>query len=96
VSFGSWHLRRNEWNVRGARAEVVTSAFLREVSVLSPGTEPTEPLAEVLLFTPSKSAPVARSGRQVAGDVAIDHPPGTKVTSFYAVVSVGGVLVRRK
>jgi hypothetical protein len=54
-------------NIRGTKADVVVWAFVSEVSVLSNGTTPAEPLAEVLSIKSSPAAVTTTSDRAVVG-----------------------------
>ena len=52
-------------------AERVTSAYIKEVSLLSPGVKPAEPLAQIV---PLKAEPVARRHQaQPQGEVTYGH-----------------------
>jgi hypothetical protein len=76
ASCGYLPLHRRDVAIAGTRADVIGNALLREISVLSPGVEPAEPLAEVML--------VERAARSTAeaGEVIV-HPPGTRVRRYY-------------
>lgn len=79
---------RRDFVVREHRADVVHGAFVTEISVLSPGTEPAEPCAQVLSFRPAKRSPaaVSSSGRAATG-VAFGHgemlpPAGGRIIRY--------------
>ena len=66
ASFGRWNIHATEVG----ECERVTSAFVREVSLLSPAHEPNEPLACVLSIRPTEARP-ARSPRETAAGAIV-------------------------
>jgi len=60
ASFGFSTLSRRTFS----EGELIAKAFVSEVSILSPGVKPAEPLAEVLLFRPAEAlrSPATGSG----------------------------------
>ena len=91
----SW-LRRGtpaSFEIKAARRSsfdeaVLRSGYVTEVSILSPGVEPCEPLARVLTFDPAKPRPAARE--------EVIHGNGQIIRRVYenAVTAVGGIPVR--
>jgi hypothetical protein len=75
-SFSFITLHLTEFNIRGTQAEVVAKGIVREVSVLSPTTNPAEPCAEVWSYRPAEVPPVARvAAPAAAGEVIHDWAP---------------------
>lgn len=79
-----------DWLKKGTKASIGYKALFRggmgewswihrglltEVSILSPGVQPAEPLAHVALLERAAS-PAAGTDRPVVGDTVIYHPPG--------------------
>ena len=77
ASFGRWdvHATRHEdgW-------ERVTSALVKEVSLLSPGVEPSEPRACVLSFRPTVEPTASREGQVILGGPTLRRSFPTKLT----------------
>ncbi len=74
ASFGRWDVHAT---THADGWERVTSAIVREVSLLSPALEPAEPLAQVVLLqcsTARSSAPTTRAA--LPADGVIHTPPG--------------------
>jgi hypothetical protein len=71
VSFGFSPLHTRDVHIRDSRAEVIGRGLVNEVSVLSPGKRPAEPLAEVLSVRAHDGEPAAvrPSERAAAGEV---------------------------
>jgi len=67
ASLRCYPLFRRDVVIRERRADVIAKALLDEISVLSPGNEPGEPLARVLLLRESPVAVRDTSGRASAG-----------------------------
>lgn len=79
----------SRWNIHSTpvgESDRVTSAFVKEVSILSPTTEPREPFACVLSIRPTETphtttrttaAPIARAPVQPVGGEVFYSAPGT-------------------
>jgi hypothetical protein len=72
-AFAAVH-RRGEWF---GPAERIADGLVNEVSVLSPGTRPAEPLARVLTFRPLDVPPEAASRKTIAR-----RPADTELTDY--------------
>lgn len=62
-------------------AERVTRAFVSEVSVLSPGVEPAEPLARVITFAPAEQPKAPPSLTPDRGEVIVHPTPARRSDS---------------
>lgn len=84
ASFGFKLLHERKATFADTSPDVIADGLVDEVSVLSPGRKPAEPLAEVLMLKRSEPEPAGRA-----------HPPAGVAFGHGEIITPPGTIIRR-